>query len=85
MVGPISLHGQLRYEGVRYDDDLNTHPLKAAAVADARLDWRINRFTTLYVGADNLFDADVQTAVAGDGSISYDAPRIARIGVTFRQ
>ena len=83
--GPFSLHGQLRYEGVRYDDDLNTHPLKPATVVDTRLDWRINRFTTLYVGADNLFDADVQTAVATDGSISYDAPRIARIGVTFRQ
>ena len=85
VVGPFSLHGQLRYEGVRYDDDLNTHPLAPATVVDARLDWRINRFTTVYVGADNLFDANVQTAVAGDGSISYDAPRIARIGVTFRQ
>ncbi len=83
--GPFALHGDLRYESTRYDDDQNTRPIKASVGVDARLDWRLGSGAGLYLAADNIFDTAIQTGRTADGVISYDAPRIVRFGVTFRR
>lgn len=81
----VSLHGQLRYESARFDDDLNTRRLAASLVVDARADFAVAREVGVFVEADNLFDRAVQTAVTADGVFSYDEPRVVRVGVSFRR
>ena len=83
-VPQLVLHGDLRYESTRFDDDLNTHPLAPGATVNARADWSFSKEFTAYVEADNLFDDRIQTANTS-GVLSYDAPRIVRVGLTFRQ
>jgi outer membrane receptor protein involved in Fe transport len=70
-----------RYESARYDDDLNTLRLRPAFTADLRADWRVRPGLGLYAAVDNLSSAHVQTAEAADGTYSYDAPRVVRVGV----
>jgi outer membrane receptor protein involved in Fe transport len=80
----IVISADLRYESKRYSDDKNTLPLPAATTVDARLSYRLTHRLSLYLAADNLFDADVATsASAGDPApiVTYDAPRMVRIGV----
>jgi outer membrane receptor protein involved in Fe transport len=83
--GPASLHGQLRYESLRYDDDQNTRRIDPSVGVDARLDWKLAKGLSAFVGANNLFDADIQTGRTADGTVSYDAPRVWRLGLTFRE
>ncbi len=77
----LDLQLDARYESVRYDDDLNTLRLRAAVTADLRADWRIRPGLGAYLAIDNLFDTQVQTAETADLIYSYDAPRIARVGL----
>ena len=79
----LGLHGDLRYESTRFDDDLNTHPLKPGTTVDARADWNFSRNVAVYVEASNLFDDRIQTANTS-GLLSYDAPRIVRAGFSVR-
>ena len=86
----LRLSTQLRYETKRYDDDLNTRPLGDGVVVNARAAWRIRDGLTVYLAGDNLFDAALQTgrtAASGGlpGMVSYGPPRMARVGVTFRE
>ena len=84
-LGPASLHGDVRYESARFDDDLNTRRLAPSVDVNARVDWRLAQGVTGYVAADNLFNADLQTGRTADGTVSYDAPRVWRFGVSFRR
>lgn len=85
LVEAVGLDLSLRHEGERFDDDLNTRRLKAALTADARAAWRFSAGTELYLAVDNLADARVQTALAGDGAASLSAPRTVRLGVSLRR
>ena len=84
-VGRLSLHGQLRYEGARFDDDLNTRRLAPSLVVDARADVALAKGVGVFLEADNLFDRAVQTASTADGVFSYDEPRVVRIGLSWRR
>ena len=81
---PLTLTLALRHEGERWDDDLNTRKLSAATTVDLRADWRILPSATLYVAAENLSDAEVETAQTVDGIESFDQPRTVRLGVVWR-
>jgi outer membrane receptor protein involved in Fe transport len=83
-VEPAVLSLSLRHEGDRFDDDLNTRRLKAALALDARAAWSLSPETEIYLAVDNLSDAKVQTALAGDGAVSLSAPRTVRLGFTLR-
>ncbi len=85
VVGPLSLHAQMRYESLRYDDDQNTRPIAAGGAVDARAEWAFNGGMLVYVAADNLFDANVQTGRTADGTVSYDEPRVFRVGLSLRR
>lgn len=84
-VEALSLRAVVRYEGARYDDDLNSRKLAAGTDVNLRADWSVNRAVTIYAAAENLFDAKIETAETGDGLESYDAPRTLRIGAVLRR
>jgi outer membrane receptor protein involved in Fe transport len=74
-----------RHEGERFDDDLNSRRLKAAVTLDARAGWTFAPGTEVYLALDNLADARVQAAVAGDGAVSLAAPRTVRLGLRLQR
>ena len=75
----------VRYESARFDDDLNTLRLRPAVTVDLRAEWELRRDLSVFVAADNVFDAAVQTAETADGVYSYDAPRLVRVGLRLRR
>lgn len=81
---PYSLRLQVRYQGGRFDDDRNTRKLCPFTEVDARADWTLTPRVAVYVAAENLTDAGVQTARAFDGTVSYDQPRTFRLGLILR-
>ena len=48
---------------------------------DLRADYVVTSALTLFVAADNVLNADIQTAESADRVYSYDAPRLVRVGV----
>jgi len=83
-VAPLTLRLTVRHEGDRFDDDLNTRALSAATSADLRADWRLTPAVDLYLSAENITDAAVETAQTFDGIESYDQPRTVRVGIIWR-
>lgn len=81
----LRLSGQVRHEGRRYEDDLNSRTLAAATTLDLRAGWRIGGDAELYVAADNLLDTDIEAGVSGDGLVTLAAPRMVRIGYSLRR
>jgi outer membrane receptor protein involved in Fe transport len=84
-IGPLSLSAELRYESLRYEDDLNSRRLKAGLQVDARAGWRVAPNTEVYLAAENLADEDLAVGQTADGVTSYAAPRTVRVGVSYRR
>ena len=85
VIDRLTLSADVRYESLRFDDDLNTNPLNAATTADARATWHLTRQADLFLDGQNLFDAKVATAVNTDKTVGYGPPRIISIGVSLRR
>lgn len=77
----LSLAARARYESKRFEDDLNSRVLGAAVTMDVRADWRFNDTASLWLAADNLFDADAQVSETGTGVKGLAPPRTVSIGV----
>ncbi|HYE46791.1 MAG TPA: TonB-dependent receptor [Caulobacter sp.] len=77
----LRLGAQVRYEGQRYEDDLNSRSLSAATTLDLRADWRLSPAASLWLAFDNVTDEAVETGQTADGTESFDAPRTLRIGI----
>jgi outer membrane receptor protein involved in Fe transport len=84
-LGPLTLSAELRYESLRYEDDLNSRKLKGGLELDARAGWRVAPATEVYFAVENLGDARVATGQTADLVTSYDAPRLVRVGVSYRR
>lgn len=82
---PLTVFATLRYESARYDDDQNTRRIAPGTGVDARLEWRIAGGVMAFVGAENLFDADIQTGRSAANVVTYDAPRIVSVGLALRR
>lgn len=82
--GVVTLRASVRYEGERFDDDLNQRRLSPAVSGDVRADWRMTPRVSLYFAVENLTDADIETGQTADGTESFDMPRTARIGLIWR-
>lgn len=78
----LTLSTTVRFESNRWADDANTLRLGAATTAGARLSWAMTENISLYLAADNLFDARLATTESADGVYSIDAPRIVSAGLT---
>jgi outer membrane receptor protein involved in Fe transport len=83
-ITPLTLRLAIRHEGDRFDDDLNSRALSAATSADLRADWRVTPAVDLYLSAENVTDAAVETARTFDGIKSHDQPRTLRVGIIWR-
>ena len=81
----LTLVGDIRYEGARFDDDQNTRRIDAGTGANARAEWAVNSALNLFLAADNLFNAEIETGRSAVGIVTYDAPRIVRFGLTLRR
>ena len=81
----LTLTGGLRYESDRFDDDRNTRRIDGGTGVDLRADLRISEGLGAFAAADNLFDAHLQTGRSAAGVVTYDAPRVVRIGLTLRR
>jgi outer membrane receptor protein involved in Fe transport len=79
----VVISADLRYESTRYSDDQNTLPLAAVTTVNARLSYLVTDRLSLYLAADNLFDADVASSASAGGIVTYDAPRMVRIGLSL--
>ncbi|MBD3831930.1 TonB-dependent receptor [Brevundimonas bullata] len=77
----LSLAARARYESKRFEDDLNSRVLDAAVTAEVRADWRVNDTASLWLAADNLFDADVQVSETGTGVKGLAPPRLVSAGL----
>lgn len=80
----FTLSADIRYEGSRFEDDLNTLTLRAGAVLDTRVDWRVNKDWGVFIAAENLTDTALETGQTADRVKSYDEPRVIRFGFKFR-
>ena len=80
-----TLTAEVRYESDRFDDDQNTRLIKAGTGVDARAEWRITPAVGAYIAADNLFNANIETGRSAANVVTYDAPRIVRVGLTLRR
>ncbi|HZV84429.1 MAG TPA: TonB-dependent receptor [Brevundimonas sp.] len=77
----LSLSARLRWESRRFDDDLNSRILDAAATLDARAEWALTPSLTLWTAADNLMDAEVEVSETGNGVAGFGPPRSLSLGL----
>ena len=84
--GPrLTLRTDLRWEGERFEDDLNSRVLAPALHADAVLEARVTAGVSAYLAAENLFDAEVEVGETADGVEQFAAPRVVRAGLRLRR
>ncbi len=81
----LSLGADGRWESKRYEDDLNTRELAAGGTLDARADYALTDSVTLYAMAENVLDAEIETAVEADGLTEYAAPRRVWVGLKLER
>ncbi|CAN7142812.1 TonB-dependent receptor [Phenylobacterium sp. LjRoot225] len=81
----LRLSAELRYESLRYEDDLNSRKLKAGLQLDARAAWKVSPRAEVYLAAENLADEDLAVGQTADGVTSYAAPRTVRAGFAYRR
>jgi outer membrane receptor protein involved in Fe transport len=75
----------LRWEGARFEDDLNSRELGPAAQLAGTLEWAVRPGVAAYLAAENLTDAAVETGETADGAEQFGAPRTFRAGVRLRR
>lgn len=77
----LTLSADLRWESRRFDDDLNSRVLEAAATAGVRADWSLSPSAAVWIAADNLFDAGVEVSQTATGVAGLGPPRSLSLGV----
>ena len=81
----FDLSADLRYESLRFEDDLNSRRLSAGLSVDARASWRFAEHSEVYLAVENLTDAKIEVGETADGVESYSAPQTFRIGFSWRK
>ena len=77
----LTLAADLRWESDRFEDDLNSRVLESGGTLDLRADWAVSGAAVLWVGASNLFDADMEVSETGTGVAGYAPPRTLSVGL----
>lgn len=72
---------QVRYLGRQFEDDLNTLPIGAVTLVDARIAREIGKRITAFVAGENLFDR--RYLVGRAGVDTQGAPRTFELGVVL--
>jgi outer membrane receptor protein involved in Fe transport len=76
-----TLVAQARYLGPQFEDDLNTQPIGAAVVFDARAERAIAYGFSIFASGQNLFDR--RYLVGRAGIDTEGAPRTFELGVAY--
>ncbi|HXJ01870.1 MAG TPA: TonB-dependent receptor [Micropepsaceae bacterium] len=79
----LTLEGDVRYETLRFSDDLNTLKLPAETTIDVKATVHLADRIDVYLAVDNLFNKQVATSEGNDGVFTIDAPRAIRIGLAY--
>jgi outer membrane receptor protein involved in Fe transport len=74
--------GQVRYLGPQFEDDLNTQPIGAVVLVDARAERNISHGFAVFVTGQNLLDR--RYLVGRAGIDTEGAPRTFEAGLTYR-
>jgi outer membrane receptor protein involved in Fe transport len=76
-----AITAQVRYLGPQFEDDLNTQPIGAVVVVDARAERSVAFGFSVFVSGQNLFD---RRYVVGRAGIDTEgAPRTIELGVAY--
>jgi outer membrane receptor protein involved in Fe transport len=81
----LNVSADLRYESLRFDDDLNSRRLAAGVTVDARAAWSVGPGAEVYLAVENLGDVKLEVGETADGVESYGEPRTVRIGFAYRR
>jgi outer membrane receptor protein involved in Fe transport len=76
-----AITAQARYLGRQYEDDLNTLPIGAVVLVDARVERDVARGISVFVSGQNLFDR--RYLVGRAGIDTEGAPRTFELGVAY--
>jgi len=74
----------LRYVGAQFEDDLETQKLPEAITLDAVASVSIRKGIELVARAENIFDEEVVTRIAG-GTLDLGTPRTLWLGLKFER
>lgn len=85
ITGQLSASADVRYESLRWEDDLNLRRLSPGVGIDARLGWALSEHSEVYLAAENLLDDEIEVGETADGVESFAAPRTIRVGFAFRR
>ena len=77
----LTLAADLRWESRRFEDDLNSRVLEAAATADLRAEWILSSSAMVWIAVNNLFDAEVEVSETATGVAGFGPPRTFSLGV----
>ncbi|MDP3802562.1 TonB-dependent receptor [Brevundimonas sp.] len=79
--GRLTVAADLRWESRRFEDDLNSRVLEAGGTVGLRADWAVTDAATVWIAADNLFDAEVEVSETATGVAGLGPPRTLSLGV----
>lgn len=77
--GPLSATATLRYVSDQFDDDLNARVLAGFATVGVRAEYAFGKGRkggAIALAVDNLFDAEIQSALSGAGLLTLGQPRL---------
>jgi outer membrane receptor protein involved in Fe transport len=85
----LILEAQLHWEGLRFENDINTLRLGSAFVLDLRATYDVTEHLAAYLQVTNVADAKVATAANTDSLLgrvfSYGEPRVFWVGLSYGQ
>jgi len=79
----LKLNADLHWESTRFEDDQNTMRLGSAFVLDLKAAYRLTGALSAFVSVENAANANIATAEAADGTISYGQPRVWEAGLSY--
>jgi len=80
-VAKLNLTARVRYLGRQFEDDENLLVLGAVVVTDLGASYDVTKNLQLYVNAENLTDARIETGRTPDGLVNTGTPRLVVGGV----
>jgi vitamin B12 transporter len=85
----LALEAQIHWEGLRFENDINTLRLGSAFVLDLRATYEVTERLAAYLQVTNAADAKVATAANTDSLLgtvtSYGEPRVFWVGLSYGQ
>jgi len=79
-----TLKSELRTASSQFDDDQNTRLLKSYAVVDFYVDRALTDTASIFMGVENLLDAEIQAGRSGEGLVTVGAPLTVSGGLRVR-